>query len=153
MSFRIFVCIFGCVFQVFGVPILGGEDAEKGKYSYQVSLQKAGNHFCGGSIISDCWVLTAAHCLDNKRVNKDVSLIKIVAGITCLSDKGDEYFVKSGIIHEKWNKMRILNDIAVLETKEKILFSATVKAILLATYNPPEGTVTTLTGWGYTTVH
>ena len=43
--------------------IIGGIEAEEGDFPYQVSLRLLrGNHFCGGSIISNQWILTAAHC-------------------------------------------------------------------------------------------
>lgn len=46
--------------------IVGGRPAEEGKYPWQVRLYSNMNDqigFCGGSIISDQWVLTAAHCV------------------------------------------------------------------------------------------
>lgn len=41
--------------------IVGGYTCQKNSVPYQVSLN-AGYHFCGGSLINDQWVVTAAHC-------------------------------------------------------------------------------------------
>jgi len=46
--------------------IIGGTDALDGQYPYQVSLKRTliGKHICGGVIISQKYVITAAHCLE-----------------------------------------------------------------------------------------
>lgn len=50
------------------VGIIGGHEAEPGLFPYIVSLQyKEGGHFCGGSLISDRFVLTAGHCVAASR--------------------------------------------------------------------------------------
>lgn len=43
--------------------IVGGQTAQEGQFPYQVSLRANGNHFCGGSIVNEYWIVTAAHCL------------------------------------------------------------------------------------------
>lgn len=42
--------------------IVGGFPIDIKQVPWQASMQRNGKHACGASIISDKWLLTAAHC-------------------------------------------------------------------------------------------
>lgn len=90
-------------FERFGKPkerIVGGSDAARGQFPYQVSLQGFTGHFCGGAIIDESWVVTAAHCADNG------GSITVVAGKTNIhrfENTEQRVKVEDIIIHEDFN--------------------------------------------------
>ncbi|XP_015111411.1 chymotrypsin-2 [Diachasma alloeum] len=130
--------------------IVGGSDAPAGKYPYQVSLQKNNRHFCGGSIINERWILTAAHCLQGQ----SPSAIKVLVGTTSLS-KGTEYY-QCGFLkwHPKFTMILIHNDVGVLRVTKDIEFNENVQAIKLPTENfNGINTRAVLTGWGTTVLN
>lgn len=43
--------------------VIGGTAAEEGSFPYIASVQLGSYHLCGGTIISDTWIVTAAQCL------------------------------------------------------------------------------------------
>ncbi|CAF4405347.1 unnamed protein product [Adineta steineri] len=43
--------------------IIRGHLAKPEQFPYQVSINNNGDHFCGGALIHEKWVLSAAHCL------------------------------------------------------------------------------------------
>lgn len=53
--------------------IVGGQEAKDGASPYQVSLQIRKSHLCGGAIIHERFIVTAAHCLaGRKAVNFEI---------------------------------------------------------------------------------
>ncbi|KAK4878893.1 hypothetical protein RN001_011399 [Aquatica leii] len=130
--------------------IVNGVLATTGKYPYQASLQTvAGNtHFCGGSILKTRWIVTAAHCLDN-RVAAD---IKVVVGTLTLTG-GTSYLVTRFVQHSSYVASTRIYDAAIVQTTTAIVFSATVKALRLANIVPIAGVSGVVTGWGSTVLN
>jgi len=76
--------------------IVGGEDAEIKDYPWQVALTSSwGGGFCGGSIIGDSWVLTAAHCVNGESAG---SLFIRVGASDAYAASGDSYSVSEIIV-------------------------------------------------------
>lgn len=126
--------------------IVGGTNAALGQYPYQVSLRSSGSHFCGGSIINNRWVLSAAHCT----IGRGQSSITLVVGTVLLNSGGASHVSSRIINHPDYNSQTIANDVSVVQSATTIVFNTNVQAIALGSAFIGGGINAMLTGWGST---
>ncbi len=134
--------------------VIGGENILISDKPYQVSIQNADGHFCGGALIDSNWVLTGAHCVYEK-LHGD---LLIYTGISSLSNKvlGQQKKVSQILLHSNFNLNSLENDLALLKLESPVNFSSTTKPINLATPEDEQnqvliaGVAAEVSGWGDT---
>uniref|UniRef100_A0A8C2B7G7 Suppression of tumorigenicity 14a n=1 Tax=Cyprinus carpio TaxID=7962 RepID=A0A8C2B7G7_CYPCA len=137
--------------------IVGGQEADMGEFPWQVSLHiKNTAHVCGASIISDRWLVTAAHCVqdDAKVKYGQPGTWEAYLGLHRQIEKqqATKRFLKQIIPHKNYNSYTYDNDIALMELDSPVTFNETIRPICLpsATDVFPAGETVTITGWGAT---
>ncbi|XP_030043985.1 serine protease 55 [Microcaecilia unicolor] len=131
--------------------IIGGTDAVPGEWPWIVSLQFMNNHFCGGSILSAWWILSAGHCFDSLKFY--YKRFKVEVGVTVLHKAKDVKEVKRLIIHSMYNKSTFDNDIALLLLSSSIFLDSFITPICLpppVTFNNRDWKTCYVIGWGST---
>ncbi|XP_071027549.1 tryptase-2-like [Oncorhynchus clarkii lewisi] len=135
--------------------IAGGKDAQKGSWPWIVYLlitDNTGSFRCGGSLLTEEWVLTAAHCVDpNDNPIPDRS--SIILETHSLNEPSVLYRSISRIVsHPQYQKQRfaLLHDIALVKMREKVSFSSLVKNMSLPKPSEVFGTWSKcfVAGWG-----
>ncbi|XP_039301749.1 chymotrypsin-2 [Solenopsis invicta] len=117
-----------------GILVLNETKAEKDETSYQVSLQNKNNsdHFCNGSILNENYIITAAHCVENKQAED----VRVVAGTINLNNSKSLHNVEEIIIHENYDPNDSwINDIALLKVTPSFENSTTIKTVELRLTN------------------
>ncbi|CAH0551938.1 unnamed protein product [Brassicogethes aeneus] len=108
--------------------------------------------YCGSSIISDRYVLTAAHCAYG-RVAGNIGILVGDHNISSGSDtdKAALYSTQSFVIHERYEPQSQINDIAILKTTKTITFNLEIGPACLPfryTGTTFEGATVMALGWG-----
>ncbi|XP_051155582.1 trypsin-like [Leptopilina boulardi] len=130
--------------------ITGGAYTVEDEFPYIVSLLNDGYHSCGGAIISQQHILTAAHCV-YKAIYPYSNLV-VVSGTKSLLQGGERHSISKVTVHPLFimsNQYSFPNDIAVLKLSTPIIFNEHQTLIQLPSYNPIEGSQGIIAGWGY----
>ena len=112
--------------------IVGGETAGVATWSWAVSISINGIAQCGGSIISNSWVITAAHCVSDYVPSQ----ITIYAGSTRPQSSTQNRVPSRIIVHPLYIAATYENDIALLQLSSPLAMNdPNIAAICIPSVN------------------
>lgn len=144
--------------------IVGGETSPV-HYPYQISLQmqsKGGggggflffqqpaqnwSHFCGGSVLNENYIITAAHCIEGFNQSR----MSVLAGTKDLREesRGSRHLIDNCKVHPEYVELNN-SDVAVCRIKTPFPMGENIAPIKLSKEYVGAEENCTLTGWGYT---
>lgn len=130
---------------------MGGLDATRGQFPYQLSLRYARQHICGASILSERHGLTAAHCYIRGALPRNYD---VLAGTNAVNGGGflsETTPLDRFIVHESFDTKTFSNDIALLSfARELRMRKLLIQPISLPQANSPtpaDGSRAVVSGW------
>ncbi|XP_015176246.1 PREDICTED: transmembrane protease serine 9-like [Polistes dominula] len=131
--------------------ITGGNDATPGQFPYQVSVQWGippfvqYRHVCGGSLITDNYVLTAGHCV------LKIGKLKVAVGkhyLATVENTEQDVEVSQTIVHSGYKGGVAQHDIALLKLKTPLTLNKRVAPLELPVQDQVQTGYVVLSGWG-----
>ncbi|XP_075160655.1 serine protease nudel isoform X2 [Haematobia irritans] len=138
--------------------IVGGSFSKPMEWPFVVALYRNGNFHCGGSIYSELWIISAAHCV----VNYHKYYYEVRAGLlrrTSFSMATQIQPVTHIVVHQAYERRTMRNDLSMLRMEKPLQFNRWVKPICLPDiqrttagddwiWGPRENILCTVVGWG-----
>ena len=127
--------------------IIGGQTAEDGKFPWAAALFIDSAWFCSGSLISQSFLLTAAHCADG------ATYFDIILGSVDIMNPSDdrvEVTSYTALVHPLWDPSSLANDIALIQLPTPLQLTDLVAPVCLPVGGDQvqEGDLLTVLGWG-----
>jgi len=138
-----------------GARVVGGDAIAITDAPWQAALLYSNSlQFCGATILSSSWLLTAAHCVDNGLGSIDVEVI-VGKAVLSSTTSADHRQVKRLVVHPDWEaEANGVADIALVEMAAPLpIDGISVEVASLPTGKssaawPPAGQAYTVSGWG-----
>ncbi|XP_069840709.1 serine protease 53 [Dendropsophus ebraccatus] len=107
--------------------IFGGTRVFRGEFPWHVLLTLNGRPYCGGSLASESWVITAAHCFDRPE-KKNPVLWRVHLGVTQMGyvpEESSAVTIQPSmiVIHEDYTHYTNGNDIALVKLSQPVTFT------------------------------
>ena len=132
---------------LFSPYIVGGEEASPHSWPWTVAVFIDSAWFCGGSLISEHYVLTAAHCAEGAAY---FDLLLGVHDITATALEAGSLEITSyqAVVHPAWNPLDLSGDLALISLPSPVVFTDYISPVCLSARRLGQEEEVCLTGWG-----
>lgn len=132
--------------------VIGGQPTAIEQAPWQVLVLPGPSALCGGALIAERWIVTAAHCVQGV----DPATVQVFAGISTVSQRSPQTAlpVSQVIVHPGFNTATYANDVALIQLAQSWTPGPTRQAIRLPFGQPASfpnaGASASVSGWGQT---
>ncbi|KAG7219426.1 hypothetical protein INR49_009260 [Caranx melampygus] len=121
--------------------IVGGYECRPHSVPWQVSLNN-GWHYCGGTLINELWVVSAAHCYKGEDIE-----LRLGEHHIRYKDGPEQFIAPAAIIrHPDYDRYTINNDIMMIKLAEPAQLNQYVQPVALPSSCAPAGTQCLVSG-------